>query len=80
VNLLWVSVLTKYKNGRMAKMREKKQEVKTFMVSLYCECGSEMKSTGEAFMVNPPKYIHEYVNCDRIEKISGKTYPYIAYK
>lgn len=47
-------------------MIEHKTEVKTYMVRAICNvngCDGELKPTGEAFMCNPPKYVHVCEKC-----------------
>ena len=58
---------------------EKRTDVKTVRVSLFCdECGEEMLPTGEALMSNPPQYPHVCKNGHKVN-IRRKTYPYIEF-
>jgi len=44
-------------------MIERSVDVKTVLVHADCECGGEFKTTGEAYMCNPPKYVHICNKC-----------------
>ena len=56
----------------------KKQEVKTFIERLFCECGKEMKATGSVFYTYPLKY--EY-SCECGKKDTEmEQYPKITYE
>lgn len=44
-------------------MIERTVDVKTVLVHADCECGGEMKPTGEALMCYPPKYVHICNQC-----------------
>lgn len=58
---------------------ETRKAVRPIQVNYECECGGKFLPTGICFTVNPPLYQHKCTDCDRMENISNKTYPYIEY-
>lgn len=61
-------------------MKEDRKEVKTFVISAYCDkCGGEMKSTDLVLATNPPCYIHKCEWCGK-EETSPYVYPRTVYK
>jgi hypothetical protein len=59
-------------------MKEKRTEVRTYVVRLMCEkCdGGEMLPTGIALMSSPPKYPHKCNKCGHEDTPrGGKRYP-----
>ncbi len=61
-------------------MKEDRKEVKTFVISAYCDkCGGEMKSAGLVLTSNPPYYIHKCEWCGAEEQ-SHYVYPRTVYK
>lgn len=59
-------VIERAKQARLAIRTERMVEVKTFLVRAdHTGCTGEFIATGEAFMTNPPKYIHVCSVCGR---------------
>lgn len=59
---------------------ERKTEVKTLMVELFCECNNKMEPTGECLTSHPPQYPHLCISCGKTINIIGKKYPCIEYE
>ena len=55
-----------------------KQEVRTFLVSLKCDCGGEMKRNGPVKLSDPPLYPHGCGECGEGSD-ERKTYPCVDY-
>lgn len=60
-------------------MKERKTELKTYMVRAYCDCGGEFKPTGMKLMINPPQYPHVCEKCGAEETFKDK-YPTLQYE
>lgn len=63
-------------------MAETRIEVRTIRVDYLCpNCGLDyLRPTGEFFTSLPPQYTHRCNQCQYVEAIRGKTYPYIDYE
>lgn len=44
-----------------------------------CPCGGEMKSTGQAWMTNPPGHFHQCDKCSYAAAMSAVKYPCIVF-
>ena len=60
-------------------MKERKTEVKAYLVKAYCDCGGEFKPTGVTLMINPPRYPHVCEKCGAKETFNSR-YPEIQYR
>lgn len=60
-------------------MGEQRFEMKPYGVRYLCECGSEMKPTGEVLPTYPPKYPHFCKKCEAKQNLSEK-YPTIRWE
>jgi len=47
----------------------------TVMRCVQLDCKGEMCATGEALMINPPKYVHFCTLCGSSEFIEGEKFP-----
>jgi len=54
-------------------------EVRTFVDRLMCDCGGEMKPTGECMLSMPAIYPHRCEACGKGESVRGFTYPRVRY-
>ena len=61
-------------------MKEERKEVKTFLITSYCDKdGGEMKATGRIIDTYPPYYFHKCEWCGK-EETSPYVYPRTVYK
>ncbi len=61
-------VIEKARQAKLALVTERKVEVRTYLVHAdHTGCTGEFKSTGEAYMTYPPKYIHLCTVCGQDE-------------
>ena len=56
-------------------MQRKLIEVRTFNVTLMCDCGGEMRTNGITLTTNPPMYPHTCTACGRTDTLTGECYP-----
>lgn len=60
--------------------KERKTEVKTFKLQLFCDCGGEMLPTGMCLTSHPVQYPHECQVCKKTENIFRNRYPCLVYE
>jgi hypothetical protein len=60
-------------------MKEIRKEVRSYRVTLTCDCGAEMKTTGTVYLTYPEKIEYQCVLCG-IKLTSTKRYPYTTYE
>ena len=60
-------------------MTNKEIEVKTILIRRYCDCGGEMRPTGNVLCSYPPRYTHACNKCGNIEAY-WDNYPKVEYK
>lgn len=58
---------------------ERKEEVKSYTVRMYCKCNGEMIPTGEVLMSYPPKYPHLCNSCG-VKQTFDRKYPYVSHE
>lgn len=58
---------------------EKRTELKTFRVQMFCGCGGEMKPTGLMLCSDPPQFPHQCSLCD-MQKTYEARYPHTEYR
>lgn len=55
-------------------MKESKEMATMYLVRATCECGGELKSTGELLRMYPPKHPHVCLKCGK-RVLLDKVYP-----
>jgi hypothetical protein len=60
-------------------MKEERFEIKPYGVKYRCDCGGEMKPTGQMLMSDPPKWPHECKDCKAIANLTKK-YPTVEWE
>jgi hypothetical protein len=60
-------------------MRESRKEVRSYRVTLTCDCGAEMKATGMVYSTYPEQIEYQCSICG-IKSTSTRRYPYTTYE